>query len=224
MAGFDENIVREYFEVHGFLVRQLRKYQVSARKKLAEEEIDLMVYNPTWVHSGRAPNFLLFSNELPYVHRAVVVVKGWHTMQRFTPTMLRSSSEIFKFLEANVLKTVADHFADAAAELTPGAAPEAPAETNAPAAQPQAPAAHADLLKILVLPGLPTSEPHRTECIHLLRERGVDAIISFRSMLLDLLQKVEVNRNYQKSEVLQILRILKNYDLVKDPQMDLFRN
>jgi hypothetical protein len=26
MAGFDENIVREYFELNGFFVRQLRKY------------------------------------------------------------------------------------------------------------------------------------------------------------------------------------------------------
>ena len=44
MSGFDENIVREYFELHGFLVRQVRKYQVQSRRKVAEEEIDLIVY------------------------------------------------------------------------------------------------------------------------------------------------------------------------------------
>ncbi len=200
MAGFDEQIVREYFELHGFLVRQLRKYQVQSRRKLAEEEIDLLVYNPSFVSRDRQPNFLLFGSELPYVHRAVVAVKAWHTSLRFTPALLKSSSEILKFLEKNVLKTVEDIFLDEEEGLD-----------------------RQDLLKILVLPGLPTVEPHRSESIQLLRDRGVDGIISFRSMLLDIIQKVEVNRNYSKSEILQILRILKNYDLVKDPQMGLFR-
>lgn len=200
MAGFDEQIVREYFELHGFLVRQLRKHQVQSRRKLAEEEIDLLVYNPSFSAGGRDPRFLLFASELPYVHRAVVAVKAWHTTQRFTPTMLKSSSEIFKFLEKNVLKTVEKLFLDDEEGLD-----------------------SRDLLKILVLPGLPTAEPHRSESIELLRERGVDGIISFRSMLLDIIRKVEVNRNYSKSEILQILRILKNYDLVKDPQMALFK-
>ena len=78
------------------------------------------------------------------------------------------------------------------------------------------------MLKVLVLPGLPTADPHRAESIRLLREKGVDAIISFRSMLQDIIAKVETNLNYQKSDVLQVLRILKNYDLVKDPQLELF--
>ena len=39
MSAIDEGIVREYFEQNGFLVRQARKYQVSARRKAAEEEI-----------------------------------------------------------------------------------------------------------------------------------------------------------------------------------------
>ena len=53
MSGFDENIVREYFELHGFLVRQVRKYQVQARRKVAEEEIDLLVKNvETWTSTG----------------------------------------------------------------------------------------------------------------------------------------------------------------------------
>ncbi|HEX2862904.1 MAG TPA: hypothetical protein VHN79_14750, partial [Lacunisphaera sp.] len=68
---------------------------------------------------------------------------------------------------------------------------------------------------------LPTAEPFRTQSVNLLKEHGVDAIISFRAMLLDLLEKVEVNQNYTKSDTLQVMRILKNYDLLKDTQMDL---
>ena len=51
----------------------------------------------------------------------------------------------------------------------------------------------------------------------------VDAAIAFPMILQDLLSRVEVNRDYQKSEVLQTLRILKNYGLLRDPQMELFR-
>jgi hypothetical protein len=41
-------------------------------------------------------------------------------------------------------------------------------------------------------------------------------------MLLDLIDKVEVNRSYRKSDTLQVIRILKNYDLLKDAQLDMF--
>ena len=38
---------------------------------------------------------------------------------------------------------------------------------------------------------------------------------------LDLLDKIEINQNYTKSDTLQVMRILKNYDLFRDAQMDL---
>ncbi|HVS53572.1 MAG TPA: hypothetical protein VHD62_14550 [Opitutaceae bacterium] len=197
MSAIDEGIVREYFEQNGFLVRQARKYQVQARRKVGEEEIDLIVFNPAWQRGARKPDFFLFSTELPYVHQAIVAVKGWHTGV-FTPATLKSSPEIFRFLEENVVKEVARLFPPAA---------------GAEAADPPT--------KILVLPSLPTAEPFRTQSVELLKARGVDAIISFRAMLLDLLDKIEINQNYSKSDTLQVMRILKNYDLLKDTQLDL---
>ena len=73
-----------------------------------------------------------------------------------------------------------------------------------------------------VKPSLPTAEPFRSQSVELLKQRGVDAIISFRAMLLDLLDKIEINRSYGKSDTLQVMRILKNYDLLKDAQLDMF--
>lgn len=195
MSAIDEGIVREYFEQNGFFVRQARKYQVAARRKLAEEEIDLMVVNPGWQRGSRKPDFFLFSSELAFVQRAVVAVKGWHTGV-FTPNMMKSSPEIFSFLEQNVLKEVARLFPADEGEGT-------------------------ELTKILVLPSLPTAEPFRSQSVELLKARGVDAIISFRAMLLDLLEKIETNQNYTKSDTLQVMRILKNYDLLKETQLDL---
>jgi len=54
-----------------------------------------------------------------------------------------------------------------------------------------------------------------------LRAKGVDGVISFRSILQELIASVHTNRNYQKSDLLQILRLLKNYDLLKEPQLEL---
>ena len=49
MPGFDENIVREYFELNGFLVSQLRKYQVQSRRRQTGEEVELLVFHPVAV-------------------------------------------------------------------------------------------------------------------------------------------------------------------------------
>ena len=104
MSGFDENIVREYFELNGFFVRQLRKYQVQSRKKRFDEEIDMLIYNPKAEASTRekpsksATGFQLFGNDIVKIHQAVVVVKAWHS-SRFTPAILRSGTKVFDFLK-----------------------------------------------------------------------------------------------------------------------------
>ena len=41
-------------------------------------------------------------------------------------------------------------------------------------------------------------------------------------MLIDILDKIETNQNNSKSDTLQVMRILKNYDLLKDSQLDMF--
>jgi len=199
MAGFDENIVREYFELNGFLVRQLRKYQVQARKKRTDEEVDLLVYHPAPEEANASRGFQLFSGDIPSIHRALVVVKGWHTSS-FTPRMLRQSSKIFDFLKKDVLDSVEQYFAEDS-DLIGNVDP---------------------VSKILVLPGLPSSEPHREESIQLLKDHGIDFIITFRTILENLLQGIEANYSYQKSEALHLLRLLKIYDMVKPPQMELF--
>jgi hypothetical protein len=198
MSAIDEGIVREYFEQAGFFVRQVRKYALTARRGAAEEVIDLVVFNPSWQRGARKPDFFLFANELPFVHRAVVSIKGWHASGRFTPSTLRNQPEIFRFLEENVIKEASRLF---------------PIEVDDPDA--------VGLLKILVLPGLPTAEPYRSQTVAMLKEKGIDAVISFRAMLLDLIDKVELNRNYGKSDTLQLIRVLKNYDLLQNPQLDL---
>ena len=90
MSAVSETIVREYFELHGFFVRQQRKFAAPSRRE--DDEIDFLVVHPT--HSpGASLPFELRSADLNGVARAVVVVKGWHT-DTFSPGLLANAPEI----------------------------------------------------------------------------------------------------------------------------------
>ena len=191
MSAINESIVREYFELRGFLGRQDRKHE--ARGKQEVDGIDFVVWNPQPVKPEKAAPFVLESADLPSVNRALVVVRGWHT-ESFGPALLESSPEIFRFVEPAV-------FQQASRAFSPDLAP----------------------LKILIVPALPQTAAARAQSIAILRAKGVDAVIPFRTMLLDLIARTEINRNYDKSDLLQMIRVLKNYELFKDPQLELFR-
>ena len=192
MAAVSETIVREYFELHEFLVRQHRKY--IAQTKREEDDIDFFVLNPHPQKRDAGLPFILSSPDLTFIERAVVVVKGWHT-ETFSLAVLAHAPEIFRFVEPKVFQQAARAF---------GA-------DGAPT-------------KILVVPALPQGEDARKQSIELLRSKGIDAVIPFHVMLADLIGHIEVNRNYQKSDLLQMIRILKNYDFFKEPQLELFKS
>jgi hypothetical protein len=191
MAAVSETIVREYFELNGFLVRQFRKYVAPAVRE--EDDIDFLVINPNpRPHANELP-FLLNSEHLKSIERGVVILKAWHT-DVFSPALLTNTPDFFRFLENKT-------FGQASSML---GTPRTP-------------------LKILVVPSLPQATDARNQSIGILRGKGLDAAISFPTMLGFLVNQVEPNRNYQKSDVLQLIRILKNYEFLKGPELDLFR-
>jgi len=196
MSAVSETIVREYFELHGFFVRQQRKFVAAARRE--DDDIDFLVINPNAVALANAPAvpplpFVLVSANLDRVARAVVVVKGWHT-DTFSPGLLANAPEIFRFLEPAVFQQAERAFGGAGG-----------------------------LTKILVVPALPAGDEARRQSIEVLRAKGIDAVIPFHTILADLIDRIETNRNYQKSDLLQVIRILKNYDFFKERQLELFK-
>jgi hypothetical protein len=136
---------------------------------------------------------VLGSADLAFIKRAIVVVKGWHT-ETFSSAVLIHAPEIFRFVEPKAFQQAARAFGKEGAPL-----------------------------KILVVPALPQAAATREESIALLRTKGIDAVIPFHTMLATLVRETQVNRNYQKSDLLQTIRILKNYDLLKEPQLELFK-
>jgi hypothetical protein len=79
-----------------------------------------------------------------------------------------------------------------------------------------------EVAKILCLTQLPASGDLKAKTLEFLKSRGVDGILSFRQMLVELLGDLQLNHNYDKSDVLQMLRILKSSGLIRDNQMELF--
>jgi hypothetical protein len=191
MAAVSETIVREYFELNGFLVRQFRKYVAPAGRE--DDDIDFLVLNPNPQPRTQDRPFLLSSPDLGSIERAIVILKAWHT-DIFSPALLSNTPDFFRFLEKKTFHRAASTFGQSG-----------------------------PLVKILALPALPHDAQARDRSIAILRSKGLDAAISFGTMLADLVTRVEPNRNYQKSDLLQLIRILKNYDFFKEQQLDLFR-
>jgi hypothetical protein len=123
-----------------------------------------------------------------------VSVRGWHT-DRFSPATLDLSPEIFRFHRRGPR-----------------------------CARCCAPWATGPLVKVLCLPNLP-SQPGvgpagPASCCG---KRAWIYVVLFPTMLRELIRHVEVSKNYERSDLLQTLRILKNYELLKDEQLELFR-
>ena len=107
--------------------------------------------------------------------------------------VMELSPELFRFLDAEPVK---------AAEKILGPGP---------------------IAKIFVLPHLPADTELRREAVAYLMDRGVTGIVSFRTVLQELSGMADEQRFYDRSDILQLLRLIKIYDLFKSPQMELFR-
>lgn len=79
-----------------------------------------------------------------------------------------------------------------------------------------------DVCRVLCLPELPASGALREQTIAMLQERKINGVITFRTMLLELIRSTDPQKNYEKSDLLQIIRVLKAYELLNDGQMSLF--
>ncbi len=159
-----------------------------------DEEIDFFVLNPRPLSSEAPLPFVLAPLDLRRVVRAVVVVKGWHT-ETFGPGRLANKPDIFRFVDPKVFLRAERAFGG-----------------------------EDSLTKILVVPSLPQGDEARGQSIELLRSKGLDAVLPFRAMLSALIDHTEPNRNYHKSDLLQVIRILKNYEFIREPQLELFKS
>jgi hypothetical protein len=158
-----------------------------------DDEIDFFVANPRRRTTPTDLPAVLGAGDTDRLATAAVAVRGWHS-EIFSVALLAQEPAVAGFADsARLARSV------------------------------QALGLEPPLTRILVVPALPQNKPGRDEAVEALRARGVDAILPFRTVLADLIQHTEETRNYAKSDLLQVLRILKKYDLLKDPALELFR-
>jgi len=177
MSGVNRELVKTYFEMNGFLVKRDEQFLILNLKPQPPDHL---------------PPFLLGPMDLPAIERATVEVKGWHT-EKFFPSRLRRSPEIFDFVQPEALKITGNFFGGN------------------------------EFKKILVISYLPAKGGMRKQSIQLLQEKGIDHILEFDSILRYLIHKVRPNWNYIDSDILQLLRLLKCYHLLQEPQLELFK-
>jgi len=192
MASVNEQIVREYFETLGFFIIQPNKHQVAARHKHDAEEIDLLIARPGPAGVSTPPKTVVWGAKELAKVQRAVVSIRGWHTDRFSPATLKKNPEIFRFTELPVIK-------EARKALGPGS-----------------------VTKILCVSDLAASAAPQEEALALMRKNGIDGVLSFRTMLLELIDHLDVSKNYEKSDLIQTLRILKTYDLLKDAQLELF--
>jgi len=192
MASVNESLVREYFEQLGFLVQQPCKYQVIARAKRPAEDVDFLVWRPGAATVAALPPPGVWTGAELRRVPRAAVSVRGWHTDRFSAGLIESSPDLCRFVQPEALR-----FAER--EMGPG------------------PIAH-----ILVAPALPTDRGGRERALARLRAAGVEGVVLFRSLLTELAADVDANANYEKSDVLQLLRILKAHHLLREPQLELF--
>ena len=139
------------------------------------------------------PAFVLGPPELKKCRRAIVAVRAWHTAV-FTENMISTAKGgLFDFLQKPALKKAEEFFGQIGG-----------------------------VMRIAAVADLPKSRAERQKSIAAMKSRGVDGVVTFPQMLRSLADAVEINANYAKSDLAQILRILKNYGMLRGAQMGLF--
>jgi len=181
MQSLESTLLRHFFEIQGFMVRQC----VPSTQGGTES---LQIVHPDAKGSPALPS-ILFCSDIPLVARALVWLPSWQA-SKFSTSLLKDSQELMKFIDKRLAQR------------------KVPAEFD-----------QTDAPKIVVVPAVPTEADAREQTINLLKARGIDAMISFRSILLDLIARLDVRK---PTEGLQLLQILHNFDLLKTTQMELF--
>lgn len=141
----------------------------------------------------RISDDMLWSSDELRHIRRAIVAVRGWHTERFSPAVLEQTPELFRLSDDYVLQK---------AEEMLGEGPVA---------------------KILCIPDLPATKELRDNALKILKEKGIDGVLLFPLMLLELAAYVDPNKNYEKSDLLQMLRILKAYNLLRDAQMELFK-
>ena len=205
MTLLEELVAREYLERNGFFLKLLYpEITVQSKKTKAKGGGP----HPTYLiqrQTGRSQNeplgdrFQLFSSDLGGLAMAILVAFGWST-PGLSQQVFQSGARYRSWVRNQVV-------------------PSFQSSLQGVGKQEHSPSSPA---KMVLLPGLPVSEPYRQECIDLLKDSGVEAMFSIRTLLESLVGQIPLSPGIATSTLSEMIRLLKVYELIRPPQMDLF--
>ena len=197
----EREVIEAYFESNGFLVRQtVRAEDPSSKKKQGKLPV-LAVFNPLVQENGTDLGFRLFTGDLSKIRSGLVALLGWGNTP-FSNSLLASDSRLLKhFKQETKDDRVAESF-DVGPELMGGG--------------------FGNFLRLLVVPALPRSEGKLGETFSYFKGLGLDGVFTLRSLLENLLRQSLPSKSYHGKSIFQVLQLMKAYELVREPQLEMF--
>lgn len=189
MSNINETLVREFFEMLGFVVKANRKF--VPKGKASKRGVDFLIINLNPNQNKEPETFVLDSESVKSVHSAIMRIEPWHT-DKFYPSVIQKDEGLLDF-------------------LNPGNLEEARKILK-----------NSDFKKILVISNLPANKEMCDKSEKILKQKGVDYLITFPIILSSLIKTIKSNKSYY-GDALELLRILKHYRLFKKPQLELFK-
>ena len=194
-----ESLAVDYFELNGFLVR--RGLGAGTGKPEAIYP-SLIVRNlkEEVIEDHLLLSFQWFSSDIIHTRKAVVAIIG-EELLTLGNRGIRQDKRMVKVLKKQV--------SSKQSLLFPWELDEAKEDLYA----------HR---RLVLLPLLPSEEPHRTEFCDQLSKKGVEGVITLRTLLDNMIQQLDNLEESGMTQRLKTLRILKQMELLKIPQLDLF--
>lgn len=134
--------------------------------------------------------FRLGPEDLHRIARGAIEVRAWHA-DRFYPSVVESSAVLGNIASVESAARAAEVFGAGAAWR-----------------------------KVLVISELPLSPVQRAKALGLLEGLGLDHVLEFPAVLAALAGRISAHGHYAPSPSLQVLRLLKRYDLLRWRQLE----
>ncbi|MCC5788975.1 MAG: hypothetical protein JJT75_05030 [Opitutales bacterium] len=188
-------LLREYLEGYGLRPTQKRLWLGGSRRLPAEERVFL-----SWM-ADRDPQevgFYLFSNQISSLPAGFLWVYP-PLLEGFSSSVVRKPDQLLKFVQGRINKNFQKE---------------------------------RDLLKAesgdsnpfvgLLVPAFPLREPQKGRMEKLLSDEGISGVFSLRSVMLDLVAKIDSGNKFYENPAMEIIRLFKAHDLLSEPQMRIF--
>jgi hypothetical protein len=168
----------------------VREFFIIHNFFVLKKEDILFVKNAELTETEGIDRFVLSGSEVSKVLKSAVVKPVCWHTMKLTPVVLSRFPEIFEFLKGRYALESKKFFQGE------------------------------DFKKILVIPSLPASEKLQKESIKIMKEEGVDHIITFPSIIAHLIEKIDARYVYLSS-VNEIFRVLKFYKFFAEKEQKL---